>query len=397
MRGTDAMAKFYDDSNVERECWPPLMTKIPAFSDSVVFLNGPEHHRRKQFLLEAVSPDNMERLFPVIVDGINGMIEEWKAQKGPFKAVPIMYNHMIRLLFNIVVGSAPDNILQLYKTIREGEDGIPIELSFLGRPLNSFTRAVKLRPQFERFLRDRIRDIKINLKSDERKEPPSFLKALLMEDKYKDDELLLHDLLFIFVGGSVYTRSLQWLLYLVLNNRDVEDKIKKEIEQQKISKLTCEQLDELKYIDNVINETFRKGVGAIPTFFGRTKKEFTVKNGTEEVRVPANQIAFVVIRNNGLSKEIFEKPDVFDPSRFSECPLMGDKKEWGFVPFGAGDAKVTHRCVGEHLTYYVFKLFVYLLWSKLDMKYVPQDESYNWGFTVHMEFNSGVILKVTPR
>jgi cytochrome P450 len=390
------MRQFYDTENVERECWPPLMTKIPAFRDSVVFLNGQENHRRKQYLLNAVTPKHLDLLFPKIIEDINAMIEAFKVQNGQFKSVPILYDHMIKLIFNIVVGSSPPDILAMYKTLREGEDGIPLEISFFGKPLNSFTRAVMLRPHFEAFLKQRIKDIKKDWDSS-RNEPPSFLRALIQNGEYTNDEELLHDLLFIFVGGSVYTRSLQWLLYLVLNNRDVEDKIRREIDT--ITELNIEQLDRLTYIDDVIKETLRKGLGAVPTFFGRTKREFTVQNGSDMVKVPANQIAFVVIRNNGLSKEIFDKPEVFDPSRFSQCPMSKEVREWGFVPFGAGDAKVTHRCVGEHLTNYIFKLFVVLLWSKLDMQYVrPQDESYNWGaFTVHLEFKSGVVITVKSR
>jgi len=397
LSGTDAMRQFYDTENVQRECWPPLMTKIPAFRDSVVFLNGQEHHRRKQYLLNAVSPKHMVLLFPKIIDDINGMIDVWKMQKGQFKSIPILYDHMIKLIFNIVVGCSPPDILAMYKTFREGEDGVPLEISFFGKPLNSFTRAVKIRPQFEAFLKQRIKDIKKDLLNRSKIEPPSFLRALLQNDEYTNDEELLHDLLFMFVGGSVYTRSLQWLLYLVLNNKDVEDNIKREIDT--ITELNMEQLDRLTYIDDVIKETLRKGLGAVPTFFGRTKREFRVQNGSSMVKVPANQIAFVIIRNNGLSKEIFERPEVFDPSRFSKCPMSKEVKDWGFVPFGAGDARVTHRCVGEHLTHYVWKLLIVLLWSKLDMHYVrPQDESFNWGaFTVHLEFKSGVTIEVKGR
>jgi len=303
---------------------------------------------------------------------------------------------MIKLLFNIVVGNCSPDILAMYKTFREGEDGVPLELSFFGRPLNSFTRAVMLRPQFEKYLKERINAIR----KDPSSAPPSFLKALIENGEYPNDEELLHDLLFIFVGGSVYTRSLQWLLYLVLNNRDVEEKIRGEIDTKITGVVNTDQLDRLTYIDNVISETLRKGLGAVPTFFGRTKREFTVQDGSSEVKVPANQIAFVVIRNNGLSKQIFENPENFNPSRFSgQCPMSQQVKDWGFVPFGAGDdASKTHRCVGENLTRYIFKIFIVLLWSKLDMRYVPQDESFNWGaFTVHLEFKSGVILEVADR
>jgi cytochrome P450 len=375
------------------------MAKITAFRDSVVFLNGEEHNRRKQYLLNAVTPAHIDSLMPKIKEDINDMIDEWRVQKGPFKSVPILYNHMISLLFNIVVGSSPPDVLAMYKTFREGEDGIPIEISFLGRPLNSYTRSVMLRPQFESFLRKRISDIRNDRSL---KEPPSFLRALIHNNEYTDDEELLHDLLFIFVGGSVYTRTLQWLLYLVLKNRDVEEKIRHEIDTTIPSPklVNMEQLDRLTYIDDVIKETLRKGLGAVPTFFGRTKREFTVQNGTNAVvKVPANQIAFVLIRNNGLSKEIFEnRPEDFNPSRFSQCPMSKEVREWGFVPFGAGDARVTHRCVGEQLTHYIFKLFIVLLWARLDMRYVRQDESYNWGaFTVHLEFKSGVIIEVSDR
>lgn len=70
----------------------------------------------------------------------------------------------------------------------------------------------------------------------------------------------------------------------------------------------------------------------------------------------------------------FPDPFRFRPSAGPERGMSWRDQGFNFVPHGAGDARVTHRCPGEFLTLELLKEAIRLL-SRADYRLPPQDLS----------------------
>ena len=70
----------------------------------------------------------------------------------------------------------------------------------------------------------------------------------------------------------------------------------------------------------------------------------------------------------------WDDPDTFSPARF----LGAEKDPYAFIPQGAGDHPVTHRCPGEWLTLRIMKCFTRILQEELRWRLVDPEVDLNY-------------------
>jgi cytochrome P450 family 6 len=131
-------------------------------------------------------------------------------------------------------------------------------------------------------------------------------------------------------------------LYELALNKDVQDKLRKEIVEaveKGEGKLSYDTIFELKYLDMVINETMRKFPPAF-ILFRTCSKAFKIP-GTEMI-IPKGTDIHINIYSLHHDPEYFPNPEKFDPERFS-AENAASIVPFSYFPFGGGQ----RSCVGR--------------------------------------------------
>lgn len=172
-----------------------------------------------------------------------------------------------------------------------------------------------------------------------------------ISDKYLRDEIMN-----FFIGGhETSANALTWCLYNLSNNQDVLDKLIIEIKNVLAGQeLKYEHLDKFHYLDQVINESLRM----YPPIWiiSRETKEDDVIDG---MKIPKGSIMVVSPYFLHRRKDIWNRPEVFNPDRFSQEEINKRPKN-SFLPFGLGP----RSCIGEMFARMEMKTILIILLSR---------------------------------
>lgn len=167
-----------------------------------------------------------------------------------------------------------------------------------------------------------------------------FLQLLIDLRNKKDtnftfNEMAAQSFVFFLAGFETSSTALTFALFELANNQDVQDRLRDEIERVLVNyeeKVTYEALNEMKYLEQVIDETLRKypPVPFVPRVCNKTyhvpDSDLVLEKGVKVI-VPIYALHH--------DKEFFPNPDKFDPERFS---VINKPKivPYSYIPFGEG-------------------------------------------------------------
>ncbi|KAJ6651364.1 hypothetical protein lerEdw1_021043 [Lerista edwardsae] len=182
-------------------------------------------------------------------------------------------------------------------------------------------------------------------------EPQDFIDFYLLQmEKCKDEpdstydvENLAQCILDLFSAGTETTaNTLQWALLLMASHPDIQDKVRKEIEEVFGSSQIIHYRDrkKLPYTTAVIHEIMRSKYVLL---FGVPRK------AAEDVNmlgffIPKGASIFSDMRSALLDPKEWETPNEFNPHHFLDKDGHFVQRE-AFLPFGAGP----RACIGEQL------------------------------------------------
>ncbi|XP_034938078.1 cytochrome P450 6j1-like [Chelonus insularis] len=162
-------------------------------------------------------------------------------------------------------------------------------------------------------------------------------------DSYKSesgeiDETFItgHALSFIIDGYFTASYTLSYIVFELAVHADVQEKLRQEIKQvleKHENKITYETIQEMKYMDLVIQESMR--LLPVISFLSRICTEeckLVGSDGLEVVMRPGDKI---LLSPNGIQKDskYWKNPKVFDPERFKE---ENNDSKFTNLAFGAG-------------------------------------------------------------
>ncbi|XP_063239668.1 cytochrome P450 4C1-like [Bacillus rossius redtenbacheri] len=210
---------------------------------------------------------------------------------------------------------------------------------------------------------------------------------LLKRDEIKDNTLT------VIVGG-MGTGSLVMSAALMLLglHRDVQEKVVKELEHifgDDIDRtVTYEDLKQMVYLEQVINETMRL-YPPVP---------FTGREATEEINLtkytlPAGTYIGIPISLIHRNPEYFPDPDKFDPDRFSP-ENSANRHPFSFIPFLGG----RRMCIGKKYAYMQMKIILSTVlrsYEVLPCGSREEMEQLQFKMTLHMV--NGCNVKLIPR
>lgn len=183
------------------------------------------------------------------------------------------------------------------------------------------------------------------------------------------DEDLVAQALVLFLGGFETTATLmQVISYELARNTDVQktliDEVDNMLEKLEGKTISYEQLNQMKFLEMVVNETLRKW----PSFraVGRncskdyelkdelTGKIYKIKKGVD-VLIPFGAIQ--------MDPKYFPDPEKFDPYRFSD-ENKGKIQSGSYLPFGMGP----RICLGSRYALLEAKLLLFYIMTKFEIE-----------------------------
>lgn len=155
------------------------------------------------------------------------------------------------------------------------------------------------------------------------------------------NELAAQVFLFFFAGFETSSSTMTFVLYEMALNLDIQEKARREIKEvieRHGGELTYDAAMELKYVDQIIQESLRK-YPIVDTQLRKTSAAYKVP-GTELVLEKGTTILLPAIGFHH-DPEIFPNPEKFDPERFTK-ENIGARHPYAWFPFGKGP----RDCIG---------------------------------------------------
>ncbi|XP_055890424.1 cytochrome P450 3A24-like [Biomphalaria glabrata] len=161
-----------------------------------------------------------------------------------------------------------------------------------------------------------------------------------------EEELLGQSMFIIFAGFDTTATTLQMCCYNLARHPDIDEKVYQEIQNIVKSDLpSYEEIQQLKYMEQVINETLRLYPPA-PIMTRRAAE--TRKYGN--ITIPKGAGVIIPLDMVMRDPKHYPDPEKFDPDRFTE-ENVAQRDPMTFMPFGYGP----RQCIGMRLAYIELK------------------------------------------
>lgn len=176
------------------------------------------------------------------------------------------------------------------------------------------------------------------------------LIAATLEDserQFTADELVSEMSSIVFAGHDTTALTLTWLFYEVAKNPEIEDKMRDEIESAIGNRMpTVDDLDNMPYIEQVINETLRMYP---PVYI--TLREAAEDDTLGGYPIKAGTSVALNIRGIHQSNKYWDNAETFEPERFAP---ENEYYNNAFIPFIIGPRK----CIGDSFATMEMRLIV---------------------------------------
>lgn len=192
-------------------------------------------------------------------------------------------------------------------------------------------------------------------------------------NNWSEEDIVAQCFIFFFAGFRTISSSLSFIIHELMENQDVQQKLKEEIkdvlESLDGSTLTYEALSKMNYMEAVISESLRKWP-QIPLVHRVCTKAIDLED-PDTGRIiklkpgDAIQVAAVGIQRD---PKYYPNPLKFDPERFSEENKKSIQANT-YLPFGIGP----RMCIGNRFAMLEMKALLFYLLK--DVTFVPSVKS----------------------
>lgn len=179
--------------------------------------------------------------------------------------------------------------------------------------------------------------------------------------KWDDQDLAAQCFIFFLAGFDTVAQTMSFVAYELACNPDIQQKLYEEIldvvNEVDDQKITYEQLQSMKYLDQVVSESMRKWPAA-PVTDRLCVKDYELKYDGKVLNFEKKvHSVFIPIWSLHRDPQYYPDPEKFDPERFSD-ENKHKIQDFTYLPFGAGP----RNCIGSRFALMEVKtIFFYLL------------------------------------
>ncbi|KAH7714860.1 CYP4BF1 protein [Aphelenchoides avenae] len=175
------------------------------------------------------------------------------------------------------------------------------------------------------------------------KKHKTFLDLLLSmreESKYSFDELREEVDTFMFAGHDTTSHAIAWSTWCLATNPAVQEKLYEELNAHfgdSDRDITVQDLKELRYLNNCINESMRV-FSPVPLIQRELRKEMEIGGKLVPEGATIGILPLVIHHNH----KVYPNHDEFDPDNFLP-ERVAKRHTYDFIPFSAGP----RNCIGQ--------------------------------------------------
>ena len=324
-------------------------------SDSIQYANGETgKYRRKYHYDASLSPATLRNdFFDIFQRVLRDQLLVWESKDDPI-SLPlheIMLDMAMRSITLAAFGTSFEADEQKKLERAYNLCWNEMELVIQGRSMVekrqlSFDRA---RNYFFERVKEVINRRRQRLGSDSK----CFIDYLLEDQEHVlSEEHICSEVLTMFVGGFHTTGNLlTWIFYYLAKDHLIQERLFEELQKSYETEFpTIEQIDEMPYLNNIVNESLRLSVLA-PWAARVAPDEGIVVCGHQiPAGTPIIQALGVVLEDS----QIWTNPKQFNPDRFSH-ENKKDIPTMAFSPFGFAGKRI---CPGYRFANYEVNIFV---------------------------------------
>ncbi|MDQ0231829.1 cytochrome P450 [Metabacillus malikii] len=348
MGGKEAVELFYHLEKFKREGAAPNRVKQTLFGKKAIqTVDGANHQHRKEKFMSLMSPDNLNRLKRILK-------QEWRTAAKHWEQLEqiIFYEEVQKLLC---------------KTACEWA-GVPVAEDELERLTNDLVAMYEspaaigpnhwkgrhARNRVEKWVAELVEKVRNEqIQPSENTALYTFTSMRNLDGVLLDKETVAVEVINILRPIVAISIFINFTLLALHNHPEEREKL--------VS-------DDGKYAHMFIQEV-RRYYPFFPFVVARVKQDFIWNN----YKFEENTLTFLDLYGTNHDPEIWDKPDLFHPQRFSEW--KGSPFE--FIPQGGGDYVMGHRCAGEWVTIEIMKESLDFLLNSLEYEIPEQDLSYS--------------------
>jgi len=278
----------------------------------------------------------------------------------PLKMFPFFKELTLKVALDVFFGLSPkdelDSINEAITNIVKAAATIQINL-----PFTTYGKGIKARKYLVRYFK--------NLIQAKREHPSNDLFSLLCQAesdeglKFTDQEVIDHLIFILMAAHDTTASTLTSLSYFLAKNPDWQDRIRDETDIVNKEDLTLKEIRNLEGANLAMKETLR--IYPPLTSISRVSNKDLEFN---EWRFPKGVQFSISVSYFHKLKNVWSKPNQWDPERFNSERQEDKKCPYAYSPFGAG----LHHCIG----YQFAEMQINLVIGKLLQKYrlvLPED------------------------
>ncbi|XP_071650149.1 cytochrome P450 6k1-like isoform X1 [Temnothorax longispinosus] len=397
--------------------------KINPLFDNLVFMNGKKWKTLRKKLMPTFKAEHLKRMFDIVKECGEELTNylETKAQMSDSVEMKDMFaRYTTDVIMSTAFGIKSNCIEESNNEYRKQSKNIlrmkisriilnmsmPGIMDLFSIPLidrsvntfftNLFQKSVKNRRAHKEIIRYDFMNILIQLMdngyevesdNDEKTDVTSTVNKLTME------EATSQSFIFFLAGFETSAATSMFAIYELAKNQVIQNKVRQEIDEilEKHGGLTYDAVNEMTYLEKVINETLRK-YPPIPMLNRICTKDIDLP--IVNIRIPKGIPIVIPVLGLHRDPSIYPDPERFDPERFAEDE-KAKRHRFTFLPFGGGRRK----CIGEPFGNIQTKIGLVSLLSKYRFKphsqtavpFIFNEKSFG------LAVKGGVYLVIEPR
>ena len=330
--------------------------------NSLLLLDESRHRRERKLLMPPFHGARMRLYGEMMWEIADRSIDTWPVGAA-FPIHPYLTDITLEVILRIVFGvDDGPRLARLRALISDA-----LRIFDRGNPLWGIAvwrRFARIRSEIRELLREEVRQRRA-IPSNERTDVMSLLVAARDEDgQCMTVEEIRDEMITLLVGGHESTAaSLAWAIHRLLEHPDVLAAAQAEVASvvgngPHTPAPTAEQVAKLVYLDAVIKETARLNP-VVPVVVRQLTTDLRVGDSS----LPAGSIAASCIYLVHRRPDLWNEPEVFDPTRF-----VGSRADpYAFFPFGGG----VRHCIGAAFATYEMKVVLARILSRVVLRRNP--------------------------
>ncbi|NWT51202.1 CP4V2 protein, partial [Erythrocercus mccallii] len=195
---------------------------------------------------------------------------------------------------------------------------------------------------------------------------------------------------FMFEGHDTTAAAINWVLYLLGHNPEVQKKVHRELDEvfdNTECSVTMDDLKNLRYLECVVKEALRL-YPSVPMFARTLREDCCIKG----YQIPRGATVLILTYALHRDPEIFPDPEEFRPERFFPENSKG-RHPYAYVPFSAGP----RNCIGQRFAQMEEKTLLALILRRFWVESCQKPEELGLSGELILRPNKGIWIKLKGR